>query len=220
MMAAMSGDETWLRECADSCLMGQALDGMCIGMIITSAAGKVIWANRSARRVLGVEEEDVRGERLSHVLKDPQMSEFWHRARTAPTTVLGEVSLTYPRSIELKINATNCLDREGACIGRGLLFCDVTEERSVQVKLSEAATRRLLDLTRREERPGGPVEGLTATELKVLSLVGAGLGNKDIANELSVAPSTVRTHLKQVYRKMELSTRAEAISFALQNGLA
>jgi DNA-binding CsgD family transcriptional regulator len=176
--------------------------------------------NRSAERILELGGDDVRGELLSHVLKDPQMSDFWHRARTAPTTMLGEVSLTYPRPIELKVNATNCVDTDGECIGRGLLFCDVTEERSVQVKLTEAATRRLLDLTRQESGARSPVEGLTASELKVLSLVGTGLGNQEIADELGVAPSTVRTHLKQVYRKTGLSSRAEAISFALQNGLS
>ncbi|MEN8149435.1 MAG: LuxR C-terminal-related transcriptional regulator [Planctomycetota bacterium] len=210
----------WRRGCEDECLRGQALDGMCIGMIMTNAAGRVTWVNRSAQRILEMGEDDVRGELLSHVLKDPQMSEFWHRARNAPTTLMGEVTLTWPHSIELKVNASNCVNTDGECIGRGLLFCDVTEERSVQVKLTEAATRRLLDLTRRESGSGSPVEGLTATELKVLSLVGTGLGNQDIAGELGVAPSTIRTHLKSIYRKTELSSRAEAISFALQNGLS
>jgi DNA-binding CsgD family transcriptional regulator len=176
--------------------------------------------NRSARRILELEEDEVQGELLSHVLKDPQMSEFWHRAKIAATTMLGEVSLSWPRPIELKANATNCVDHEGNSIGRGLLFCDVTEERSVQVKLTEAATRRLLDLTRRESDAPGPVEGLTKTELKVLSLVGSGLGNQEIAGELDVAPSTVRSHLKAIYRKTGLTSRAEAISFSLQNGLA
>jgi DNA-binding CsgD family transcriptional regulator len=219
-MFSMSGPETWQRDCLDACLMGQALDGMCIGMIITNPAGKVQWVNRSARRILELDDEDVQGELLTHVLKDPQMSEFWHRARTAPTTVLGEVALSFPRAVDLKVNATNCTDPAGECIGRGLLFCDVTDERSAQVKLTEAATRRLLDLTRREPAAGGLVEGLTASELKVLSLVGTGLGNQEIADELGVAPSTIRSHLKSVYRKTGLASRAEAISFALQNGLA
>jgi len=216
----MSGPKSWERDCLDGCLMGQALDGMCIGMILTNPAGRVQWMNRSARRVLEITDEEAQGELLSHVLKDPKMSEFWHRARTAPTTVLGEVTLSFPGPIDLKVNATNCMDTDGECIGRGLLFCDVTEEHSVQVKLTEAATRRLLDLTRRDSASGGPAEGLTATELKVLSLVGTGMGNQEIADELGVAPSTIRTHLKQVYRKTKLSSRAEAISFALQNGLA
>ena len=219
-MSAMSGPESWERDCLDGCLMGQALDGMCIGLIITNPAGKVQWMNRSARRILEIGDEEARGELLTHVLKDPQMSEFWHRAKSAPTTMLGEVALTFPRAVDLKVNATNCVDRDGACIGRGLLFCDVTEERSAQVKLTEAATRRLLDLTRREPAAGGIVEGLTSTELKVLSLVGTGLGNQEIADELGVAPSTIRSHMKQVYRKTGLASRAEAISFALQNGLA
>ncbi len=219
-MSGMSAFDIPDRDCAESCVMGQALDGMCIGMILTNSVGKVTWVNRSARRILELGEEDVRGELLSHVIKDPQMSDFWHRARMAPTTMLGEVTLTWPRPVELKVNATNCMDTGGGCIGRGLLFCDVTEERSVQVKLTEAATRRLLDLTRQESGTGSPVEGLTVTELKVLSLVGTGLGNQEIADELSVAPSTIRTHLKNVYRKTGLSSRAEAISFALQNGLS
>jgi DNA-binding CsgD family transcriptional regulator len=216
----MGHDDNWDRECLEACLMGQALDGMCLGMVLTTPTGRVAWVNRTARNVLDLDPDEVTGEPLANVLQDPQMTAFWHKARHAPTTMMGEVSLLYPRPIELKVNATNCVDTAGECIGRGMLFCDVTEERSVQVKLTEAATRRLLDLTRRDSSAAAPVAGLTATELKVLGLVGQGLGNQEIADEMTVAPSTIRSHLKQVYKKTGLASRSEAVAFAIQNGLA
>jgi len=50
--------------------------------------------------------------------------------------------------------------------------------------------------------------------------VGSGLGNQQIAAEMSVSQSTVRTHLKHIYRKLSLPSRSDAICYALRNNLA
>ena len=205
----------------ETCVLGSALDGMCVGLVLTSAAGRVSWLNRTARRTLGLLDHDVEGQPLAQLLRDPQMAAFWHRALGSDGTLMADVTCRYPGDAELKANATTSLSREGELIGRVLLFCDVTRERAVQVKLSEAATLRLLDIADSWQEAGGePIAGLTPTELRVLRLVGTGMGNQEIADRMHVAPSTVRTHLKQVYRKTGLSGRSEAIHFALQHGLA
>ena len=65
-----------------------------------------------------------------------------------------------------------------------------------------------------------PHADLTAQELRVLQLVGADRSNREIAEELGVAPSTVRTHLKHLYAKLGLATRPEAVRYANEHGLA
>lgn len=56
----------------------------------------------------------------------------------------------------------------------------------------------------REESP------LTVRESEVLALIGAGSSTPDVALRLSISKYTVEDHLKQIYRKLEISNRAEA----------
>jgi len=208
-------------SCLQTCLVGQALDGMCVGMIVTNAAGRVAWMNRSSQRILGIDKKEAHGQLLGAALRDPHMAEFWHRVSTEEDTTMGEVSLHWPKPCELKVNSSRCLAPSGECIGRVLLFCDVTNERAVQIELSQEATQRLLDMAENWQNgtDGKPHAGLTPQELRILRLVGTGLGNEEIAREIHVAPSTVRTHLKHVYAKLELASRSEAISYAIRHGL-
>jgi DNA-binding CsgD family transcriptional regulator/tetratricopeptide (TPR) repeat protein len=62
--------------------------------------------------------------------------------------------------------------------------------------------------------------GLTAREAEVLRLVAGGLTNAQVAGKLFLSRRTVDTHLTSVYRKLGVSSRAAAIRFALEQGLA
>lgn len=57
-------------------------------------------------------------------------------------------------------------------------------------------------------------EPLTPRETDVVRLVGQGLGNKDIAHQLGVSVTTVRTHLNRVYDKLKPASRVELALFA------
>ena len=52
---------------------------------------------------------------------------------------------------------------------------------------------------------------ITAREQRVLQLIAAGLPNREIAAQLSLAESTVKTHLKNIYRKLGVSSRTRAV---------
>ncbi|HEX4494133.1 MAG TPA: response regulator transcription factor [Thermoanaerobaculia bacterium] len=73
---------------------------------------------------------------------------------------------------------------------------------------------------RRESRPVLSGEGLTPRELDVVRLVGKGLGNKEIARELGVSVTTVRTHLSRVYDKLGPGSRLELALYAANAGEA
>ncbi len=60
---------------------------------------------------------------------------------------------------------------------------------------------------------------LTPGELAVLTALGRGLVNKQIAAELSIAPQTVKFHLTNVYRKLGVANRTEAIRYAFEHEL-
>lgn len=62
--------------------------------------------------------------------------------------------------------------------------------------------------------------GLTTREVEVLRLVAQGLTDAQVADRLVLSPRTVSTHLTSIYGKLQISSRAAATRFALENGLA
>ena len=82
-------------------------------------------------------------------------------------------------------------------------------------ELGEPAERRL---TRRQAEQLGH-EGLTRRELDVLRLVAVGRTNREIAGELYVSPRTVDMHVRNLLRKLDCRSRADAARRALELGL-
>jgi LuxR family maltose regulon positive regulatory protein len=71
-------------------------------------------------------------------------------------------------------------------------------------------------------RPRRPVQmaaPLTKRELAVLRLLPTRLSNREIGRELYVSPNTVRSHVQAIYRKLQVNSRAEAVTQARQLGL-
>lgn len=62
-------------------------------------------------------------------------------------------------------------------------------------------------------------QALTTRENQILLLVADGLGNKEIADRLSLSRYTVECHIKHIYRKLAVSSRTRAIHAARQRGL-
>ncbi|WP_424447710.1 response regulator [Microbacterium arborescens] len=85
-----------------------------------------------------------------------------------------------------------------------------------QSALSPAVAVRLVE---RMRQPEAPASALTPRETGVLRLVAAGLGNKQIAAQLGIGESTVKTHLLRVYDKLGVDSRTRAVTLALERGL-
>jgi LuxR family maltose regulon positive regulatory protein len=81
------------------------------------------------------------------------------------------------------------------------------------------ATQLLTHFDSRTSRPHGLVENLTAREYDVLRLMAAGLSNPQIAAELVIAVTTVKTHVKNLYGKLQVSNRVAAVARARELGL-
>ncbi len=71
-------------------------------------------------------------------------------------------------------------------------------------------------------RPAGPhtVGGLSPREMDVLRRIAAGESNGEIARHLHLSINTVERHVTNLYRKIDVRSRAEATAFAIRNGLA
>jgi DNA-binding NarL/FixJ family response regulator len=79
------------------------------------------------------------------------------------------------------------------------------------------ARRALAFLGAPGSQPALPV--LTPREREVLNLMATGLGNATIAGQLGVSPNTVANHVSNIFRKLQVETRAEAIVTARDAGL-
>lgn len=63
-----------------------------------------------------------------------------------------------------------------------------------------------------------PGEPLSERELDVLTCVASGASNKEVAEQLSISPHTVKVHLRNIYTKLGASSRTEAVTLAMQQG--
>jgi len=65
---------------------------------------------------------------------------------------------------------------------------------------------------------GRSLEKLRHRELEVLKLAAKGISNKEIATQMAISERTVQTHLVNIFRKLEVSSRTEAVLRALREG--
>lgn len=84
--------------------------------------------------------------------------------------------------------------------------------------MSPAIARHLLDRLQAPQRRGSEI-ALTARELDVISGLAKGYTFPELAAQMAVSTHTVATHVKNIYRKLEVCSRAEAVYEAVQRGL-
>ena len=66
----------------------------------------------------------------------------------------------------------------------------------------------------------GVNHGLSQRELQILGMIGRGRLNTEIAEEFHLSPNTVKTYIRNAYRKIGVSTRAQATGWAITHGVA
>jgi len=85
-------------------------------------------------------------------------------------------------------------------------------------QLDDSLTRRVIvrlgSALKRSRRP--LAEPLTERETQILRMVVEGMSNKAIANRLGLGEGTIKSHLRNIYRKLQVRTRAEAAAHAVQ----
>ena len=88
--------------------------------------------------------------------------------------------------------------------------------------LAPAITRRLIEEFVQRPAPGqrpAELDALTTREIEVLQQIARGLSNAEIAKELTVSETTVRTHVTRILSKLGLRDRVQAVVLAYETGL-
>ncbi|MFI1379246.1 response regulator [Embleya sp. NPDC020886] len=114
----------------------------------------------------------------------------------------------------------------------GFLLKDVTPEQLVaavclvqagDALLAPTITRRLIERFAHHDEPRGTpprdLSELTPRELEVLRLLATGLSNAELAERLSLSPTTVKTHIGRILSKLNLRDRVQAVVLAYETGL-
>lgn len=113
----------------------------------------------------------------------------------------------------------------------GYLLKDVSVENLIEAiravyagesVLHPAITRKVINRFSRFDEKAGTRNGLeqiTEREIEVLGLAARGMSNRDIAAELSISVRTVQTHLSNIFNKMGVGSRTEAVMYGLRTGL-
>jgi len=91
-------------------------------------------------------------------------------------------------------------------------------ESLVQPGVASRVLDRLAQLTRQAGQAAEP-QLLSDRELEVLQLMASGAANKQIASDLIISESTVKTHVTNIFQKLEVNHRTEAVTQALQKGI-
>ena len=113
--------------------------------------------------------------------------------------------------------------------GAGEILQALSVVRAGDAQLDPSVQRRLVEAVASGEPPGGagvppapagPPDGLTEREIEVLTEIGAGLSNAEIAAKLRISGATVKSHINHLLAKTGSRDRGQLVSYAFRHGLA
>ena len=85
--------------------------------------------------------------------------------------------------------------------------------------MASAVANRVLDMLTGTTTPKEFYDGLTAREIEILKLLASGMANKQISYKLKISEKTVRNHVSNMYEKLGIYDRAQAVLYAVRKGL-
>jgi PAS domain S-box-containing protein len=201
----------------------QALGRAGDGAFAIGPDGRVAVWNRAAERILGWSAKEVLGRPCCEVLAggDGHGNSLCYNG----CDVMGQVRLGEPvehfemksrtkggRAIWLDVSILEAPATNGNRPVAVHLFRDIT------------ATKKLLEIVGERMVPAAPsngngASGLTKREIEILRLMAAGANTKVLAERLNVSPATVRNHAQNIFAKLDVHSRLEAVAWANQHGL-
>lgn len=200
----------------------QALARAGDGAFAVGPEGRVVLWNRSAEKILGWSAREIMGRPCCDVFVG--VDDHGNRLCYKGCHVMSLVKLGEPvqhfdmqtrtkggRPVWLDISILEAPSSEPGGALAIHLFRDVT------------ATRELLRLVHeRLQAPSAPLDEitkLTRRELEILRLMAGGANTKALAERLHVSPATIRNHAQNIFAKLGVHSRLEAVAYATQHRL-
>lgn len=215
----------------------QSLENAADGAFVIDEDQRVVYWNQAAQEILGFTSDEVIG-RPCHEILGAQDEErrgiCRHHCYVAVTAFTGSGVTAYDscartksgelRWINVSILTFHPPNNEAPPLVVHL-FRDATEK-----KQNEQFARQVLGAAERLQERATPyvtsrksaesyAKDLTDREREVLSLLAQGLSNRDIAQALSISPTTTRNHVQNIFNKLQVHSRLEAVAYAFEHRL-
>lgn len=119
----------------------------------------------------------------------------------------------------MKIGANGYVLKDSDADGLIKAIKDVNDGKTyIQPSIASILVEELNDKERKDSNYE-KIESLTKREYEVLILVAEGLNNKEIANKLFISEKTVKNHVSNIFKKIEVNDRIQAAIFAFKNNI-
>lgn len=118
------------------------------------------------------------------------------------------------KAVDIGVNGYLLKDSESAELKKAILSV-VNGEDYIQPSLIPVLNAKMIDRNKDNEK----LEKLTKRELQVLKLMSIGKLNRQVAEELHISERTVKNHVSNIFKKIEVKDRTQAAVFAIRNNL-
>lgn len=118
------------------------------------------------------------------------------------------------KAIDIGADGYLLKDSESSELKKAISYV-VSGENYIQPDLIPALNSRLIKRDTDKEK----IESMTKREAEVLILVANGMFNKEIATKLNISERTVKNHISNIFKKIDVADRTQAAVFAIRNGL-
>lgn len=118
------------------------------------------------------------------------------------------------KAVDIGVDGYILKDSESAELKKAI-FAIVDGENYIQPSLIPALNSKMIEKNRDE----GKIDSLTKRELEVLKLLAVGMYNKEVAENLHISERTVKNHVSNIFKKLEVTDRTQAAVFAIRNNL-
>lgn len=196
------------------------------GVFVIGGDGRIILWNRAAERILGFTEREVRGKPCCDVFAgcDEHGNRVCHPdCHISTLTRAGEPVQSFDmrtrtktgRAVWLNVSTLASPAHDGGGPPTTIhLFRDVTAAKELLTLVHE----RLAAATRGDRTPA-PDQVLTRREVDVLRLLAAGAATRAAAERLHVSTATIRNHVQNLFAKLGVHSRLEAVAYAHRHRL-
>lgn len=140
------------------------------------------------------------------------------RKKQLPVKVL---MLTVHSEVEYLIKAVDIgadgyiLKDSGSLELKNAIHCIMEGNSYIQPSLIPALNSRLVNRDVDKDK----IETLTKRELEILTQIASGMFNKEIALNLNISERTVKNHISNIFKKIDVSDRTQAAVFAIRNNI-
>lgn len=142
-----------------------------------------------------------------------KMKEKKMKVRVLVLTVHSEVEYLL-KAVDIGVNGYLLKDSESSVLKKAITAV-VNGENYIQPSLIPVLNSKMIDRDKDQIK----LENVTKRELEVLKLLAVGMYNKEIAEKLDISERTVKNHISNIFKKIEVTDRTQAAVFAIRNNL-